>query len=77
MKTDLIVEPLKSKELPTYGVAAKITQCENRFEIVAKPGAQLDYSELRRLLTNWVVTRMDAQKSRGHNRPSSSGEADG
>lgn len=67
MRSDLIVERLESKELPTYGVAARITQCENRFEIVAKPGVPLDYSELRRLLTNWVVTRIDAQKTGGHN----------
>lgn len=71
MRSDVIVERLPSPEIPSFEVVVKVTQCENRFEIVAKPGAALDYLELRRLLTNWVVARIDAQKTGGHN-PSSS-----
>jgi hypothetical protein len=67
----ILVEPLDSKELPAYEVTVKVTQCENRFEIVAKPGVMLDYAQLKSLLTNWVVARIDAQKARGHNRSSS------
>lgn len=71
MRSDLIVERLPSREIPSFEVTVKVTQCENRFEIVAKPGVPVDYSQLKYLLTNWVVARMDAQKSRGHNRPTS------
>jgi hypothetical protein len=67
MQSDLIVERLPSPEIPSFEVTVKVTQCENRFEIVAKPGAVVDYSKLKALLTNWVVARIDAQKARGHN----------
>jgi len=77
MKTDILVERLRSPEIPSFEVTVKVTQCENRFEIVAKPGASIDSWQVQALLSRWLDSRIDAQKTGGHNRPSSSGEADG
>ena len=74
MKTDIVVERLDAKELPTYEVTFQITQCENRFEILMKPGQQVsswDTWLLQGHLAKWLQSRMDSQKSGGHNPPNS------
>jgi ATP-dependent protease HslVU (ClpYQ) ATPase subunit len=71
MRLEVMVEPLDSKELPAYEVTVKVTQCQNRFEIIAKPGAEIDSWQVQALLANWLRSRVDSEKTGGHN-PSSS-----
>lgn len=71
MQSDLIVERLQIPEIPAFEVTVKVTQCENRFEIVAKPGAEIDSWQVQALLSRWLDSRIDAHKCGGHNRPTS------
>ena len=71
MRSELIVERLDNSEIPSWDVTAKITSCENRFEILAKPGAEIDAWKVQAILANWIQSRIDAQKSGGHNPPNS------
>lgn len=74
MRSDLMVERLEH-ELPAYGVTVRVTQCENRFEVIAKPGAEIDAWKLQALLANWIQSRMDSHKSGGHNSANFTSEA--
>jgi hypothetical protein len=67
----ILVEPLDSKELPAYGVTVKVTQCQNRFEITAVPGKEIDPWWAQAVLANWLQSRIVSEKTGGHN-PSSS-----
>jgi hypothetical protein len=67
----ILVEPLDSKELSAYGVTVKVTQCQNRFEITAVPGKEIDPWWAQAVLANWLQSRIDSEKTGGHN-PSSS-----
>jgi len=71
MKTEVMVERLQSPEIPAFEVTVKVTQCENRFEIMTKPGAQIDSWQAHALLSRWLDSRIDAHKSGGHNPPNS------
>lgn len=71
MKTDIFVTPIPHPELPAAEVTVKVTQCENRFEIMTKPGAQIDSWQAHALLSRWLDSRIDAHKSGGHNPPNS------
>jgi hypothetical protein len=75
MKTDIFATQIPHPELPAVEVTVKVTQCENRFEILAKPGAEIDSWQVQALLTRWLDSRIDAQKTGGHNRPNSISEA--
>lgn len=66
MKTELLLSPIPH-ELPAAEVTVQVTTCENRFEVVAKPGAEIDAWKLQALLANWIQFRMDSHKSGGHN----------
>lgn len=66
MRSDVQVERI-THELPAYEFTVRVTQCENRFEILAKPGAEIDAWRIQALLANWIQSRMDSQKSGGHN----------
>ena len=70
MKTELLTTPIPH-ELPAYETTVRVSQCENRFEIIAKPGAQLDSWRLQALLANWIQSRMDSENPGGHNPPNS------
>lgn len=71
MKTELLVERLQIPEIPAFEVTVKVTRCQNRFEIIAKPGAEIDSWQVQALLANWLQSRIDSEKTGGHN-PSSS-----
>ena len=71
MKTDIFATQIPHPELPAVEVTVKVTQCENRFEILAKPGAEIDSWQVQALLANWLQSRIDSEKTGGHN-PSSS-----
>ena len=66
MKTELLLSPIRH-ELPAAEVTVQVTTCENRFEVIAKPGAEIDAWKLQALLANWIQSRIDAQKPCGHN----------
>ena len=70
MRSDVQVGRI-AHELPAYEFNAKVTQCENRFEVIAKPGVEIDPWWLQGLLANWIKSRMDSHKSGGHNPPNS------
>ena len=63
MRSDVMVERLESPEIPAFEVTVQITQCQNRFEILAKPGVELDSWALQAILAKWI----DARKLQGHN----------
>ncbi len=71
MKTDIFATQIPHPELPAVEVTVKVTQCQNRFEILAKPGAEIDSWQVQALLANWLQSRIDSEKTGGHN-PSSS-----
>ena len=66
MRSDVQVERIPH-ELPAYEFTVKVTQCENRFEILAKPGAEIDAWRIQALLANWIQSRMDSKNPGGHN----------
>ena len=74
MQSDLIVERFENKELPSYRETARITTCQNRFEIIISPGQELtswDNWLLQGKLSMWLQSRMDSQNPGGHNPPNS------
>lgn len=71
MKTHIFVDHVESRELPTFGVTVKVTQCQNRFEITAVPGKEIDPWWTQAVLANWLQSRIDSEKTGGHNRSSS------
>jgi hypothetical protein len=71
MKTDIFATQIPHPELPAAEVTVKVTQCENRFEIVAIPGKEIDPWWAQAVLANWLQSRIDSEKTGGHN-PSSS-----
>ena len=66
MKTELLLSPIRH-ELPAAEVTVQVTTCENRFEVIAKPGQEIDGWWVQALLANWIQSRMDSHKSGGHN----------
>lgn len=73
MKTELLTSPI-SHELPAAEVTAKVTTCQNRFEIVVNPGQDLtswDNWVLQGKLAMWLQSRIDSKKDGGHNPPNS------
>jgi hypothetical protein len=73
MKTELLASPIPH-ELPAAEVRVQITQCQNRFEILVKPGQEItswDSWVMQGRLAQWLQSRIDAQKSGGHNPPNS------
>lgn len=74
MKTELIVESFENKELPSYKETARITSCENRFEIIISSQEKLtswDNWLLQGKLAKWLQSRMDSKNPGGHNPPNS------
>jgi hypothetical protein len=71
MRSDLLVERLQIPEIPAFEVTVKVTQCQNRFEITAVPGKEIDPWWAQAVLANWLQSRIDSEKTGGHN-PSSS-----
>ena len=69
MRYEVMVENLSNQDLPAYEVTIQVTTCQNRFEVVAKPSAQLDSWKLQSLLANWIQSRMDSRVDGGHNPP--------
>lgn len=74
MRHDVQLERIPH-ELPAFEVAVTITQCANRFEILAKPGAKIDSWQVQAALDRWIHARMDSANGGGHNRPNSIPEA--
>jgi ribose 5-phosphate isomerase RpiB len=70
MRLELLTQHIPH-ELPAYQTIAKVTQCKNRFEIVAIPGKEIDPWWAQAVLANWLQSRIDSEKTGGHN-PSSS-----
>lgn len=70
MRSEIWTEPMLH-EIPAYEVTVRVTHCENRFEIVAKPGAEIDSWWAQAVLAKWIQSRIDAQKTDGHNRQNS------
>ena len=70
MKSELLTEPIPH-ELPAYQTIAKVACCQNRFEITAVPGKEIDPWWAQAVLANWLQSRIDSEKTGGHN-PSSS-----
>lgn len=66
MQSEVQVERI-AHELPAYEFKVRVTTCENRFEILAEPGVQIDSWWLQATLDRWIKSRIDAQKSGGHN----------
>lgn len=54
-------------ELSAAEVTAQITTCENRFEVIVKPGVEIDSWWVQAALGRWIQSRMDSHKSGGHN----------
>jgi hypothetical protein len=71
MKTDIFATQIPHPELPAMEVTVKVTQCQNRFEITAVPGKEIDPWWAQAVLANWLQSRIDSEKTGGHN-PSSS-----
>ena len=74
MQSELIVQSLGNTEIPSYEATAQITTCENRFEIILKPGQKLtswDNWLLQGKLAMWLESRIDSKKDGGHNPPNS------
>lgn len=73
MKTELLTNPIPHK-LPAAEITAKVTTCQNRFEIVVNPGQDLtswDNWVLQGKLAMWLQSRIDSKKEGGHNPPNS------
>jgi len=73
MKTELLTNPIPH-ELPAAEITAKVTTCQNRFEIVVNPGQDLtswDNWVLQGKLAMWLQSRIDSKKDGGHNPPNS------
>ena len=66
MRSEVQVERI-AHELPAYEFKVKVTQCENRFEVIAKPGQEIDGWWVQALLANWIQSRMDSKNPGGHN----------
>lgn len=66
MRLELLTSPIPH-ELPAVEVTVQVTTCQNRFEIIAKPGAEIDAWKLQALLANWIQSRMDSKNPGGHN----------
>jgi hypothetical protein len=70
MQSEFLTESIPH-ELPAYQAVARVTSCENRFEIVAVPGKEIDIWWAQAALAHWLRSRVDSEKTGGHN-PSSS-----
>ena len=73
MPHELLTNPIPH-ELPAAEVTAKVTTCQNRFEIVVNPGQDLtswDNWVLQGKLAMWLQSRIDSKKDGGHNPPNS------
>jgi len=66
MKSDLFLRSIPH-ELPAMEVQVKITQCLNRFEVLVKPGAEIDVWAVQAILARWAQNRIDDQNPQGHN----------
>ena len=66
MRSEIWAEPIPH-EIPAFEVTVKVSQCENRFEIIAKPGAVIDSWWAQAVLAKWIQSRIDAQNIGGHN----------
>ena len=72
MRYEVMVENLKNQDLPAYEVTIQVTTCENRFEVILKPGQKLtswDTWVLQGKLSKWIQSRMDSWVDGGHNPP--------